>query len=121
MVAPYRSGYCHREVEMKYPLPLYDKIAGCIGHVEVTLAYAQPWNDYSCSVLLLIFQLLSDRIMVRVGGGWDTLEHFLLEHDPCRIQRFISGRMILVSPASLLDSQHGCIASPHAKESGQTP
>ena len=28
----------------------------------------------------------------------------------------------LVSPASLLDSQHGCIASPHAKkESGQTP
>ena len=29
---------------------------------------------------------------------------------------------ILVSPASLLDSQHGCITSPHAKkESGQTP
>ena len=28
----------------------------------------------------------------------------------------------VVSPASLLDSQHGCIASPHAKkESGQTP
>ena len=25
----------------------------------------------------------------------------------------------LVSPASLLDSQHGCIALPHAKESGQ--
>ena len=28
---------------------------------------------------------------------------------------------IVVLPASLLDSQHGCIASPHAKESGQTP
>ena len=28
----------------------------------------------------------------------------------------------VVSPASLLDSQHGCIASPHAKkESDQTP
>ena len=28
----------------------------------------------------------------------------------------------LISPASLLDSQHGCIASPHAKkESSQTP
>ena len=26
----------------------------------------------------------------------------------------------VVSPASLLDSHHGCIASPHAKESGQT-
>ena len=23
--------------------------------------------------------------MVRVGGGWDTLNHFLLKHDPCRI------------------------------------
>ena len=23
--------------------------------------------------------------MVRVGGGWDTLDHFLLKHDPCRI------------------------------------
>ena len=38
----------------------------------------------------------------------------------------IPGGMIshegVVSPASLLDSQHGCITSPHAKkESGQTP
>ena len=24
--------------------------------------------------------------MVRVGGGWDTLDHFLLKHDPCRIR-----------------------------------
>ncbi len=22
--------------------------------------------------------------MVRVGGGWDTLEHYLETHDPCR-------------------------------------
>ena len=30
--------------------------------------------------------------------------------------------MHVVSPASLLDSQHGCITSPHVKkESGQTP
>ncbi|KRT81562.1 hypothetical protein AMK59_5035 [Oryctes borbonicus] len=24
--------------------------------------------------------------MVRVGGGWDTLEHFLLRHDPCQVK-----------------------------------
>ena len=24
--------------------------------------------------------------MVRVGGGWDTLDHFLLKHDPCRVK-----------------------------------
>ena len=22
--------------------------------------------------------------MVRVGGGWDTLEHFIQKHDPCQ-------------------------------------
>ncbi|XP_064391458.1 growth arrest-specific protein 2-like isoform X2 [Halichondria panicea] len=37
----------------------------------------------------LYARLLSDRIMVRVGGGWDTLDHFLLVHDPCRIKQFI--------------------------------
>lgn len=29
-------------------------------------------------------QILRDHIMVRVGGGWDTLEHYLDKHDPCR-------------------------------------
>ena len=24
--------------------------------------------------------------MVRVGGGWKSLDHFLLVHDPCRIE-----------------------------------
>lgn len=23
--------------------------------------------------------------MVRIGGGWDILDHFLLKHDPCRL------------------------------------
>ena len=40
--------------------------------------------------------------MVRVGGGWDTLDHFLLEHDPCRIQRFISGMIIIRRLITLL-------------------
>lgn len=25
-------------------------------------------------------------MMVRVGGGWDTLDHFLLRHDPCQVR-----------------------------------
>ena len=25
--------------------------------------------------------------MVRVGGGWDTLENYLNKHDPCRCNR----------------------------------
>lgn len=32
-------------------------------------------------------QLLKGRhMMVRVGGGWDTLEHFLARHDPCQVR-----------------------------------
>ena len=30
--------------------------------------------------------------MVRVGGGWETLEHFLLKHDPCRADHLAAGR-----------------------------
>ena len=34
-------------------------------------------------------QLLKGRhVMVRVGGGWDTLSHYLSTHDPCRVIRF---------------------------------
>uniref|UniRef100_A0A8B9TMT3 GAS2-like protein 2 n=1 Tax=Anas platyrhynchos TaxID=8839 RepID=A0A8B9TMT3_ANAPL len=31
----------------------------------------------------LIF-ILREHVMVRVGGGWDTLQHYLDKHDPCR-------------------------------------
>lgn len=26
--------------------------------------------------------------MVRVGGGWDTLDHYLATHDPCKINEY---------------------------------
>lgn len=31
--------------------------------------------------------------MVRVGGGWDTLSHYLDKHDPCRCK---SGKPLFV-------------------------
>lgn len=30
--------------------------------------------------------------MVRVGGGWDTLENYLNKHDPCRCPSDIYGK-----------------------------
>lgn len=33
-------------------------------------------------------QVLRTHVMVRVGGGWDTLEHYLDKHDPCRCSAF---------------------------------
>lgn len=40
--------------------------------------------------LLSLFspQVLRTHVMVRVGGGWDTLEHYLDKHDPCRCAAF---------------------------------
>jgi len=33
--------------------------------------------------LVFFLQLLQNRhLMVRVGGGWDTLEHYLIKHNP---------------------------------------
>ncbi|KPJ01361.1 Growth arrest-specific protein 2 [Papilio xuthus] len=42
----------------------------------------------------VFIRLLKGRhMMVRVGGGWDTLEHFLSRHDPCQVR--------LVAPAHM--------------------
>ncbi|XP_072160602.1 growth arrest-specific protein 2 isoform X3 [Bemisia tabaci] len=40
---------------------------------------------YSIAGRNVFIRLLKDtHMMVRVGGGWDTLEHFLMRHDPCQ-------------------------------------
>lgn len=36
------------------------------------------------SSALIFVRVLRSHVMVRVGGGWDTLEHYLDKHDPCR-------------------------------------
>uniref|UniRef100_A0A8D9BV83 GAS2-like protein 1 n=1 Tax=Cacopsylla melanoneura TaxID=428564 RepID=A0A8D9BV83_9HEMI len=33
---------------------------------------------------LIFVRVLRSHVMVRVGGGWDTLSHYLDKHDPCR-------------------------------------
>lgn len=37
---------------------------------------------------LFLPQVLRTHVMVRVGGGWDTLEHYLDKHDPCHCAAF---------------------------------
>ncbi|XP_078523303.1 GAS2-like protein 1 [Lissotriton helveticus] len=37
---------------------------------------------------LIFVRVLRSHVMVRVGGGWDTLEHYLDKHDPCRCSSF---------------------------------
>lgn len=48
---------------------------------------------------IILFQLLKGRhMMVRVGGGWDTLEHFLSRHEPCQVRLVTQGRRGSVLP-----------------------
>ncbi|KAG7171534.1 GAS2-like protein pickled eggs-like [Homarus americanus] len=37
--------------------------------------------------VLIFVRILRNHVMVRVGGGWDTLEHYLDKHDPCRCRQ----------------------------------
>jgi len=42
--------------------------------------FTMPYNIE----ILCEMQILRNHVMVRVGGGWDTLAHYLDKHDPCR-------------------------------------
>ncbi|XP_078000331.1 growth arrest-specific protein 2-like [Glandiceps talaboti] len=35
--------------------------------------------------VVFVRMLKGKHVMVRVGGGWDTLNHYLSRHDPCRV------------------------------------
>lgn len=55
----------------------------------------------------VFIRLLKGRhMMVRVGGGWDTLEHFLSRHEPCQVRLVTqsSGRRADVLPVQLTNS-----------------
>ncbi|XP_019934215.1 growth arrest-specific protein 2 isoform X2 [Paralichthys olivaceus] len=52
--------------------------------------------------MLFIRMLHNKHVMVRVGGGWETFESYLLKHDPCRTLQFsrVEGKMSPVSNKS---------------------
>lgn len=35
---------------------------------------------------LRLVRILRSTVMVRVGGGWTTLDEYLIRHDPCRVK-----------------------------------
>lgn len=50
-------------------------------------------GKYNIAGRNVFVRLLKGRhMMVRVGGGWDTLEHFLQRHDPCQVRGGIISR-----------------------------
>lgn len=54
----------------------------------------------------VFIRLLKGRhMMVRVGGGWDTLEHFLSRHEPCQVRLVTQGRRASVLPVPMGSDQ----------------
>ncbi|XP_050310516.1 GAS2-like protein pickled eggs [Anthonomus grandis grandis] len=85
--------------------------------------------------VLIFVRILRKHVMVRVGGGWDTLAHYLDKHDPCRCRaqhrptqsaRLVPGRApdlhgshvyydrTAVSPASLPPTINGVANNTHS-------
>ncbi|XP_018521931.1 growth arrest-specific protein 2 isoform X1 [Lates calcarifer] len=52
--------------------------------------------------MLFIRMLHNKHVMVRVGGGWETFESYLLKHDPCRMLQIsrVEGKTSPVSTKS---------------------
>ncbi|XP_068711299.1 growth arrest-specific protein 2-like [Montipora capricornis] len=49
----------------------------------------------------IFVRILRNHVMVRVGGGWDTLEHFISRHDPNKI-----GRILTSTPQTCTHHHH---------------
>uniref|UniRef100_A0A3Q2Y5V2 Growth arrest specific 2 like 1 n=1 Tax=Hippocampus comes TaxID=109280 RepID=A0A3Q2Y5V2_HIPCM len=58
------------------------------------------------SSALIFIRVLRTHVMVRVGGGWDTLEHYLDKHDPCRCAAF--GELTCFCPSVPLPNSNIC-------------
>ncbi|XP_022527912.1 growth arrest-specific protein 2 isoform X2 [Astyanax mexicanus] len=52
--------------------------------------------------ILFIRMLHNKHVMVRVGGGWETFESYLLKHDPCRMLQIsrVEGKISPISNKS---------------------
>ena len=47
-------------------------------------------------------------VMVRIGGGWDTFEHYITKHDPCRIK--VAGMQNILSEDTIISGRFDCRA-----------
>ena len=55
-----------------------------IKELSVLLLYNTFFVQFGDSQKIRLVRILSSVVMVRVGGGWESLEEFLHKHDPCR-------------------------------------
>jgi len=70
-------------------------------------------GKYNIAGRNVFVRLLKGRhMMVRVGGGWDTLEHFLQRHDPCQVRGGVVSRAASPLPSTPSKFLRHSVASP---------
>uniref|UniRef100_A0AAZ3SAE2 Growth arrest-specific 2a n=1 Tax=Oncorhynchus tshawytscha TaxID=74940 RepID=A0AAZ3SAE2_ONCTS len=65
--------------------------------------------------MLFIRMLHNKHVMVRVGGGWETFESYLLKHDPCRMLQIsrVEGKTSPMSSKDLTPDSYLVVAAHH--------
>ncbi|XP_077121700.1 GAS2-like protein 3 isoform X1 [Ranitomeya variabilis] len=77
---------CHHELHEAVTHIAQDPPCNC-SH-RFSIEYLSEGRYRLGDKILFIRMLLGKHVMVRVGGGWDTLQGFLLKFDPCRVLQF---------------------------------
>ncbi|XP_006888584.1 PREDICTED: GAS2-like protein 3 [Elephantulus edwardii] len=81
-----KSCCCHEELHEAVKHIAEDPPCSC-SH-RFSIEYLSEGRYRLGDKILFIRMLHGKHVMVRVGGGWDTLQGFLLKYDPCRILQF---------------------------------
>ncbi|KAE8615058.1 hypothetical protein XENTR_v10008395 [Xenopus tropicalis] len=78
---------CHRE-ELHEAVKHIAEDPPCNCSHRFSIEYLSEGRYRLGDKILFIRMLHGKHVMVRVGGGWDTLQGFLLKYDPCRVLQF---------------------------------
>ncbi|KAM4677522.1 GAS2-like protein 3 [Discoglossus pictus] len=78
---------CHRE-ELHEAMKHIAEDPPCNCSHRFSIEYLSEGRYRLGDKILFIRMLHGKHVMVRVGGGWDTLQGFLLKYDPCRVLQF---------------------------------
>ncbi|EDO37706.1 predicted protein [Nematostella vectensis] len=57
-----------------------------VGENKYRVSHAKKERYFGDSQKLRLLRILRSTVMVRVGGGWETLQEFLEKNDPCRAE-----------------------------------
>ncbi|XP_063783901.1 GAS2-like protein 3 [Pseudophryne corroboree] len=81
-----KKSCCHHELHEAVTHIAQDPPCNC-SH-RFSIEYLSEGRYRLGDKILFIRMLHGKHVMVRVGGGWDTLQGFLLKFDPCRVLQF---------------------------------